>query len=109
MKNLFADIPASLETEIIERLVTTDVVTIERIVSMGHTSPADGWYDQQHNEWLLVLSGAAVLAFEDGTEISMKPGDTLDIPAHKKHRVKWTSADTETVWLAVHYAATATR
>ena len=33
----------------------------------------------------------------------MKPGDFVNIPAHKKHRVEWTTPDEPTVWLAVHY------
>ncbi|BAJ00656.1 hypothetical protein SVI_0685 [Shewanella violacea DSS12] len=30
-------------------------------------------------------------------------GDYVDIAAHCKHRVTWTSTETETLWLAVHY------
>ena len=33
----------------------------------------------------------------------MKPGDFVNIPAHKRHRVEWTTPDEPTVWLAVHY------
>ncbi len=76
---------------------------IERIVSRGHTSPEKGWYDQQRNEFVLVLKGAARLEFEDGRVENMEPGDWLDIPAHAKHRVAWTDESQETVWLAVHY------
>jgi cupin 2 domain-containing protein len=31
----------------------------------------------------------------------MKPGVFLNIPAHKKHRVEWTTPSKPTIWLAV--------
>lgn len=50
----------------------------------------------------MVLKGAARLRFED--EITgLKAGDFVNIPAHKKHRVEWTTPDEPTIWLAVHY------
>jgi cupin 2 domain-containing protein len=52
---------------------------------------------------VLLLKDAARLEFEDGREVSMGPGDWLEIPVHHKHRMVWTRADAETVWLAVHY------
>jgi len=33
----------------------------------------------------------------------MKAGDFIIIPAHRKHRVEWTSPDEPTVWLVVFY------
>lgn len=33
----------------------------------------------------------------------MKSGDFINISAHRKHRVEWTTADESTMWLAVHY------
>ena len=45
----------------------------------------------------MVLKGAARLRFEDET-VEMKPGDFLKIPAHKKHRVEWTTLDEPTIW-----------
>jgi len=101
--NLFAAIPADLENEVFERLAGNTLVRIERIVSRGHRSPASGWYDQESGEWVIVLRGAARLAFADGTAVELGPGDYLDLPAHCRHRVDWTAPDEETVWLAVHY------
>lgn len=46
--------------------------------------------------------GAARIEFEDST-VEMKPGDYLNLPAHTKHRVAWTTPDEPTIWLAVHY------
>ena len=101
MNNLFSDIPADLPEEITQPLLSADDVRIERIVSHGHASPDGFWYDQAQHEWITVLSGAARLRFEDET-LEMKPGDYVNIPAHKRHRIDWTTQDEPTVWLAVH-------
>lgn len=103
MDNLFRNLPENLPCESFDCLVRTESVHIERIVSKGHASPEEGWYDQDVNEWVLLLRGAARLVFEDGGEISMEAGDCLEIPAHCRHRVAWTDPARETVWLAVHY------
>jgi cupin 2 domain-containing protein len=103
MNNLFSDIPAGLENELFETLASSDKVVVERIVSTGQVSPAEGWYDQDRNEFVVVLRGSARLEFEDGSLCKLAAGDWVDIPAHRKHRVAWTDQTTETVWLAVHY------
>ena len=102
--NLFADLPAHLPAELVTKLLDTADVRIERIISHGHASPADFWYDQDRHEWVIVLKGAARLQFEDGV-VEMTPGSFVDIPAHKKHRVEWTTPDETTIWLTVHYNA----
>ncbi len=104
MKNLFSDIPGDLPDELLETLLDADSVRIERIVSHGHASPKGFWYDQEQHEWVVVLRGAARLRFEaDESSVDMKPGDFINIPAHKRHRVEWTTPDEPTVWLAVHH------
>lgn len=103
MNRLLSDIPASLPDELIETLVRTDAVHIERIVSRGHVTGPGEWYDQPRNEWVLLVQGAARLAFADGREVVMGPGDWVEIAAHERHRVVWTAPDCNTVWLAVHY------
>lgn len=100
--NLFADLPARLPDELVTTLLEATNVRIERIVSHCHASPDGFWYDQPQNEWVLVLTGAAKLRFEDET-LEMRAGDFVNIPAHRKHRVEWTTPDEPTVWLAVHY------
>jgi cupin 2 domain-containing protein len=100
--NLFANVPSALPEELMETLLQSATIHIERIVSHGHASPQEFWYDQPENEWVVVLRGAARLRFEDKV-IELKPGDYVDIPAHKKHRVEWTMPEEATVWLAVHY------
>ena len=104
MKNLFTDIPNDLPIELFENLVNTESVQIQRIVSKGHTTPTDDWYDQETNEFVVLLKGAASLEFKGGRLITLGPGDYLHVPAHQEHRVAWTDEDVETVWLAVHYA-----
>lgn len=100
--NLFADLPLNLPKELVTILLDAADVRIERIVSHGHASAADFWYDQPQHEWVIVLKGAARLQFEDGM-VEMKPGDFINIPAFKKHRVEWTTPDEPTVWLGVRY------
>ncbi|MDD2558278.1 MAG: cupin domain-containing protein [Desulfuromonadaceae bacterium] len=105
MANLFASIPAKIDEEVFEALLTRTNVRIERILSHGQSTPAQTWYDQDEHEWVVVLEGCGILEFEDGTEITLRKGDHLNIPAHEKHRVKWTDPDTVTIWLAVFYSA----
>lgn len=45
-----------------DTLVAGSNVTIERIVSAGHASPPGFWYDDPRAEWVVLLSGAAVLS-----------------------------------------------
>ena len=102
MTNIF-DLPSSLPNkELFESLVATDNILIERIVSTGQTTPPGEWYDQERDEWVILLQGFASLAYADGSEIKLKAGDYLYIPAHQKHRVAHTSSEPPCIWLAVH-------
>ena len=104
INNIFTKIPIELPDEIIEPLIETQHCVIERIVSKGHTSPNNFWYDQAKNEWVIVLKGQARLRFaEDDQVVEMRTGDYVNIPTHCKHRVEWTDPNGETIWLAVHY------
>ena len=100
--NLFADIPQEQHDELITTLFQGDGLRIERIVSHGQASPDGFWYDQDQDEWVIVLKGAAILRFESRT-LDLKPGDYVNIRAHEMHRVDWTTPDEPTIWLAVHY------
>lgn len=100
--NLFTDLPPHLPDEFFTTLLEAADVRIERIVSHGHASPPDFWYDQDQSEFVLLVRGAARLRFED-EEVEMKAGDWIDIPAHRKHRVEWTTQGEKTVWLVVFY------
>ncbi len=102
--NLFHNIPTELPAEISECLLQSRNVRVERIVSRGHCSAPDFWYDQNGPEWVLLLQGEAELRFKEGNTIMrLTPGMYLNIPAHVQHRVEWTAEDQETVWLAVFY------
>jgi cupin 2 domain-containing protein len=100
--NLFDNIPKDLPDELYETLSGSGQIRIERIVSHGHASPPDFWYDQGSTEFVLLIRGRAQLAFEEET-VDLHPGDYLTITAHRKHRVIWTDPDAPTIWLAVHY------
>lgn len=100
--NLLADLPAVLPEELVHILVQTPAIRIERIVSLGHTSPADFWYDQDQNEWVLLVAGSALLQFENEA-VEMTAGSFINIPAHRRHRVDWTDPEKPTIWLAVCY------
>ena len=104
MPNLFDDIPDALPEELVEVLAAAPGARVERIVSRGHASPAGFWYDQDEREIVVLLSGAARVAFDGGAAQDLRPGDWLDIPSHARHRVEWTAPDTDTVWLAVFLA-----
>jgi len=106
-QNLYADIPETLDKELIDTLATANNLRIERIVSRGQSSPAQGWYDQVTDEWVVLLQGAAVIAYPDGSEVTLGKGDYLHIPAHCRHRVQWTDPDAATVWLAIHFTPAA--
>ena len=94
----------ALPDELVETLACSGRVRIERIVSTGHASPEDFWYDNEQHEWVAVLRGEAKLQFDGEVDpIHLAAGDHVMIPAHQRHSVTWTSATEPTVWLAVHY------
>jgi len=104
MASLFTDIPETLPTELFESLISSSTTKIERIVSRGHASPAGFWYDQPDNEFVLVIQGSAGIRLENNDHvITLKAGDYLNINAHVRHRIEWTDAACDTIWLAVHY------
>ena len=104
MNNLLTSLPDHLDHEQVEELINQPNVKIERILSKGQTSPETGWYDQEENEWVAVLQGAGEITFEDGGKVQLEPGDYINIPAHRKHKVSWTDPENVTVWLAVFYS-----
>ncbi|WP_330925668.1 cupin domain-containing protein [Candidatus Sororendozoicomonas aggregata] len=108
-KNLFKDIPEELSQEFFEVLQDREALKIERIVSKGHYTPENEWYDQQWDEWVVLLTGAATLRVEGHAALyDLFPGDHILLPAHIRHRVEWTDPAQESVWLAVHFRPDAT-
>lgn len=103
LSNILKNIPSAVKNEINEILLDSEHFRLERIISKGQFSAENFWYDQDENEWVMVLKGKAKLKFEDEEILEMETGDYINIPAHKKHKVVWTSPDEETIWLAVFY------
>ncbi|MCP3898173.1 MAG: cupin domain-containing protein [Desulfobacteraceae bacterium] len=101
--NIMANLPEILENEDFLCLVEDSTVKIERIVSRGHVTPLDQWYEEKKSEWVMVLEGCARLTFVDEPPIILNRGDYITIPARKKHRVDWTDPEQKTVWLAVFF------
>ena len=58
-RNLCRPLPERQALEAFETLLHSPAVRIERIVSHGHASPADFWYDQNEAEWVLLVQGSA--------------------------------------------------
>jgi cupin 2 domain-containing protein len=102
-KSLYDDIPDRSPEEVIDSLLSSGAVRIERIVSFGQASPEGFWYDQEENEWVVLLEGFATLGFDNGSTVDLVPGDYLNIAAGCRHRVERTASDGRTVWLAVFY------
>ena len=103
--NLFDPLPVAGKDEIFDILAQGRDTIVERIVSHGHTTPADSWLEQDKTEWVILLRGRARILFRgEENEVEMNPGDALTIPGGVEHRVTMTSPHTPTVWLAVHFA-----
>ena len=102
--NLFSRIPPTLAEELVEPLVETPSFRLERIVSAGQAIPPGAWYDQDRDEWVVLLSGSARLQFDgEPAARTLRPGDYLLIPAHRRHRVEATDQSDKTAWLALHF------
>lgn len=85
-----------------EAIAANEDLLIERIISAGQTTPEGQWYDQERDEWVILLQGEAEISYEDNSRVALRSGDYLMIPAHQKHRVAYTSQEPPCIWLAVH-------
>lgn len=104
--NLLEQVPHHLQDEQFIELLTAPGLRIERIVSTGHSTPRDEWLEQAQAEWVLLIQGGAAVRLQDAAEACrLRPGDHLHIPAGRRHRVEWTTAEPPAVWLAVHYGS----
>ncbi|KAF0151926.1 MAG: lipid A 3-O-deacylase [Ignavibacteria bacterium] len=102
-KNIFAELPKELPEEIFEKIIECKDLLLERIISDGHSSAPNFWYDDNKNEFVMLLSGSAKILYDDGTSFFLLPGDYFIIPAHQKHRVEETDKNQKTIWFALHY------
>ncbi|MFA6136966.1 MAG: cupin [Sulfurimonas sp.] len=83
--------------ESFETLLDNSKIKIEKILS---NELIEGeWYEQNSDEWVVLLCGSAVLEFERHTQ-ELECGDYIYIPKLEKHRVLKTSNDA--MWLALH-------
>ncbi len=102
--NLFTNSEEPQPEEQFESIIEKQSICIERIVSSGHSSPPGFWYDQDRDEFVVLISGSATLRFETPETITpLTIGDYVFIPAHTRHRVDSTSHEINTVWLAIHF------
>ncbi|MBN1340351.1 MAG: cupin domain-containing protein [Bacteroidales bacterium] len=90
------------EQEIFETLFNGGDFSLERICTKKDYKEPGRWYDQEKDEWVLLLQGSAALEFEDGRQIRLETGDYVFIPARQKHRVAYTRGNPECIWLAIH-------
>ncbi len=101
--SLGRDLPARpLPQEVVDILLERPGLRIERIVSTGQATPEGEWYDQETDEFVLLVEGAARLRIAgEAEDRELGPGDWIMLPAHCRHRVTWTRSDPSTVWLAI--------
>jgi cupin 2 domain-containing protein len=96
-----------LNDELVDFLMESSDLRLERIVSTGQASPEGEWYDQRWDEFVVLISGAARLRIEgEDEDRALEAGDWVLLPAHCRHRVTWTQSRPPTVWLAIHYQDT---
>jgi cupin 2 domain-containing protein len=86
--------------ELTSQLVRVGDNVIEQILSGVLDKPVT--YNQSHDEWVVVLAGAAELEV-NGERLSLLPGDWVLLPRHTPHRLLETADGTN--WLAVHLAS----
>ena len=96
---IFEPIADSRNDELFVPLLERAGFKLEQIISYGQASDPGSWYDQDGDEWVLLVRGEAVLEFKR-ERINLKEGDYIMIPAHEKHRVASCSQDA--LWLALH-------
>ncbi|HDS16574.1 MAG TPA: cupin domain-containing protein [Proteobacteria bacterium] len=102
--SLLTNIPHYLPQEVFETICRGDNLRIERILSWGQASPEGFWFDQDDNEFVVLIQGRALLRIEGRKEpLRLEPGDYINLAAHVKHRVEWTEPDAVTIWLVIYY------
>lgn len=88
------------DAEHITTLIETAQLEIQKIVTSGQKSPDDFWYDQECDEFVVVMQGSAVIALED-QQLQLQAGDFLYIKAHERHQILSSDPNKVTVWLAI--------
>jgi cupin 2 domain-containing protein len=94
--SIFDKLPP-LEDEIFEVLHKQKGIKISHIISSSKLKSIE--YDQEEDEFVLLLEGEALLEIE-GKEKMIKKGEYLFLPAHTKHKVLEVKQNTH--WLAIY-------
>ena len=98
-----AQVPFVTDQEYFETLCSDQNLRVERIVSKGQVTPPDVWYDQDDNEWVMLIQGKASMEFEQGEMLHLGPGDYIFLLEVLNHRVIYTSKTPPCIWLAIHF------
>jgi len=99
MINLFKPNLSNTKEETFDTILKHPNLHVEKITSFGQTS--DKWYEQEKDEWVVLLEGEGTLLFEYEEEVHLKIGEHIFIPKMKKHKVIYTSSPA--IWLAIHF------
>jgi cupin 2 domain-containing protein len=102
LSNIFENLPVQITEEEFSEILSRPGIRIERIVSTGQSTPMDAPFNQEHDEWVLLLSGSAGLWIDGDGEHDLRSGDYMLIPGRRAHRVTRTASDEPTIWLALH-------
>lgn len=92
--------------ECTEVLLRAPGLRLERIHSCAAASPEGFWYEQGEHEWVLLLQGSARLSVDgdgDSRSVGLSRGDSLLIPAGRRHRLEETDPAPGTIWLALFW------
>lgn len=102
LTNIFQKLPDACKFECEEDLLSKNAVRITRILSQGQTSEV---YEQEDDEWIMVLVGEAEITFPDehGRTLALSSGDFLYLEAGRRHQVTRTSDPC--LWLCVFFSA----
>ena len=99
MDNIFIPNQTNPKEEQFDTLLQTPHIHIEKITSYGQTS--DEWYEQQRDEWVVLIEGEGDLLFDDDSQVKLVKGEHIYIPKMKRHKVIYTSSPA--IWLAIHF------
>lgn len=88
--------------EFSETILEGKDIRIERIVTIEPYEEPGEWYDQELDEWVVLLQGSAEIEYKSDKNKELQRGDSTFIPAHKIHRIKQSSRSQKCIWLAIH-------
>ena len=92
------------DDEIFENLLSNEKLKIERIISPNTINKNANWFNQNTDEWVILLSGSAIIEYSNNYSIVLEVGNYLFIPKNTKHRVIKTHSESGTsIWLAIHF------